>query len=424
MALLARRQSLRPDPSEILARLGVRITPMPSTPPPVSLYFFVNRTKEQALLRSCLEKSRHSPVVIEMTGNAGIGKSALCDLFTEQAIRETSAVVLRARCHEREAISYNAFDGIMDDLRTHIETQNMNEVGLLLPLDWDLLVDIFPSLGFGEYQATGVAVETDAPAYRLLAFRAFRDVLYNISQKRPVVLIIDDAQWADRDSAAILSEVLSKSFGLLLLVVRRPVEDPGPMLHLVSKISQERPFVEYHHLDIQLLSDSDCHQLAASLLPEGYPEDFARRVASEASGSPFLVCQMAQHLTDLAISGKPLTAAISVQSVVKARIRFLPRNLRRVLELLCVAGRPLGPAVLQSLFPDSHVEAGLHKLRRLHLIQLTPSVGIDAPHQWGIYHDCIRQAVFEELDEHRATHLHLALARSLQEAQDEDFESI
>lgn len=423
MGLLARRQSLRPDPHEILARLGARITPVPSTPPPVGLYFFVNRSREQALLRSSLEKSRRSPVVIEMTGKAGIGKSALCDLFAEQAIKEASAIVLRARCHEREAVAYNAFDGIMDDLRAYLETQRMNSLGALLPLDWDMLVGIFPGLGFGEYQAPSVDLETDAPAYRLLAFRAFRDVLHNISQKRPVVLIIDDAQWMDHDSLAIFNELLSKPLGVMLVVIHRPVTDPSPTLAQFSLIARTRSFVEYHHLDIGLLSEEDCFHLAASLLPEGYPDDLARRIAVEAGGNPFLVCQMAQYLADLAISGKPVTAALSVQVVVRERVRFLPRNLRRVLEILSIAGRPLAPDVLQILYPENQVEAALHRLRRLHLVQLTPSSRVDAPRQWEIYHDSIRRAVLASLDEGRTTHLHLTLARALQEAGDDDFEA-
>jgi serine/threonine protein kinase len=118
--LLSFNPSARPGGKELLERLGRR----PSGPRPAltrssvaAANLFVGRETELAVLTEKAEEARHGTVALAITGESGIGKSALVRRFTEGLLRDDpQSVVLWGACYEAENVPFKAIDGLVDSL--------------------------------------------------------------------------------------------------------------------------------------------------------------------------------------------------------------------------------------------------------------------------------------------------------------------
>src|SRR5439155_752850 len=126
------------------------------------------------------------------------------------------ALVLHGRCHEREYVPYKGVDAIVDELAAHLTGDDDADVLFslskpamrLLPRLFPVLerVPFFASLMTG---SSFMIAEGDAYELRARIFAAFRELVSRVATRRPLVLAIDDVQWADADTLALLGELLA-----------------------------------------------------------------------------------------------------------------------------------------------------------------------------------------------------------------------
>ena len=142
-------------------------------------------------------------------GESGVGKSATVRRFTKALQKDRDALVLAGRCYERESVPYKAIDGVIDSLSNHLSTLTPGVARALLPSSTFALVRAFPVLGrvplIEDSPAIGFATFQES---RALLFGALRELLTNLARAHPLVVVIDDLQWADADSLALLEEIL------------------------------------------------------------------------------------------------------------------------------------------------------------------------------------------------------------------------
>jgi hypothetical protein len=123
--LLARAPALRPGAGALEARLGASPAPDGTTRVrsiPTELAGLIGRERELGELREAAFAARDGarPVVVLLSGESGIGKSALAGAFFDELAARHGAVVLAGRCYEREAVPYKAFDAVIDALSRHL----------------------------------------------------------------------------------------------------------------------------------------------------------------------------------------------------------------------------------------------------------------------------------------------------------------
>jgi DNA-binding CsgD family transcriptional regulator len=260
--------------------------------------------------------------VLVVRGEAGIGKTALLDHLAAGA---SGCRVARAAGVESEMEL--AFAGVHQ---------------LCVPL-----LDRLPRLPEPQREALATAfglsaLRAGAAPDRFLVGLAVLGLLSDAAAKRPLVCLIDDAQWLDRASAQVLAFVarrlLAESVALVFAV-----REPG------GGQADGQAFAGLPPLAVGGLGDDDARALLDAVLPGRLDERVRERVVAEARGNPLALLELPRGLTAAEMAGGfalpdagPLASRIE-QSFLR-QLHALPDETRRL--LLTAAAEPVGDVPL------------------------------------------------------------------------------
>lgn len=386
---------------------------------------FIGRGAELNQLEAALEATEHNtPVTVLVRGKSGMGKTALVRAFLHEAQHEDpSIVVFSGRSYEQESVPYKAVDSLIDDLARYLRRVTTLEAKALLPTDVATLARLFPVLQeiAPVQKARRKALEIpDSVELRRRAFAALRELMSRMTDEHRVILFLDDVQWGDRDSAALLAEVLRPPDAppLLLIACHRTEEaDASPMLIELKKLREtEGALGDLREIEIGELTAAEARNLARSLLVTDASEGFDRveSIAKEGAGSPFFIVELARFSDATGVVAADVEGSGAVlDKLIRARVGLLPEVARDLLEIVSVAGRPIVTTAANAaanLRADD--EAMLARLRADHLLRTRVRTGRD---EVDVYHDRIREAIVHALPAQRRRTLHLTIARTLEE---------
>jgi len=388
LELLRREASERAGLTQILEALGQAKPALPVAPPKAD-QGFVGRQQELAKLLEALEASRKGePKVVRVSGGSGIGKTALVRQFLTRA-EVMGAVVLSGRCYERESVPYKALDSAIDALARHLGHLSPDKADALLPRDAWALSRMFPVLRRVEAFARAPVREVkEAHELRRRATAALREVFGRISDRAPLVVFIDDLQWSDEDSTDLIEELLKPpdAPAMLLVVTTRETTDAAPGSAALQ-------------LPLGSLNAEDALQLARHVLPDAQGSR-ADQVSRESGGNPFLLQQLAAF-----------GAGSNLEEVVMARAAQLDEKPRRLLEAICVTGRPLDARVATAAAGLADDDDAVRLLKGARLVRATPAGDREKLEPW---HDRIRETVVGSLSRDAQIELHLKLANAIE----------
>ena len=136
----------------------------------------LGRERELAQLHDAYEAARAgTPVVMFVSGESGMGKSALCRTFLDELRAQGHAVVLAGRCYERESVPFKGIDRLVDDLSRYLRRLPQADAAALMPREVYALSRIFP--GLGRIDAVAQAPKKDIVDPQELRLRAYGSVL-------------------------------------------------------------------------------------------------------------------------------------------------------------------------------------------------------------------------------------------------------
>lgn len=426
-ALLRPDPTQRPGSAEVIARITAASDAAPIAAPHTRSRAtagpFVGRERELAWLRDAYQRSRlGTPVVARIQGASGIGKSALVEHFLDEVGAGSEVLILRARCRFQESVRFNAVDGIVDEVSRFLVHARPERIEAMTPRNVRSLLRMFPVLQrvpFAIPATESDLADAEPHEVRRRAFTALRELLARIADRHPVILWVDDIQWGDADSAPILVEMLRSPDppSLLALLTHRDGSDEySHFLDRLETEEREGTFPATSRLEVASLDGDEVHELITTLLRDAPAQvvDAATRAAAHASGSPFLLGELARAMRDAPATSEAVARAAPTQlaGIVRDRVASLAPTLQHMLELVCVAGAPLDGHVLAEAAAGADDPLGLvDELRRASLLRMVATA--DQP-LVETYHDRIRESVLEALDDGSRRDRHRALAGALE----------
>ena len=410
MKLLRRDAETRPTGREVLRALGVKQTS--ALPAATADATFIGRERLLAELHDAFRATGEGQTVsVYIHGSSGMGKTALVRHFLDQIKREANMMALQGRCYERESVPYKALDGVVDNLSKHLTSMRQRKAEALLPRDVLALARVFPVMLQVDaiFNARAARPETaDLFTLRRQAFGALRELLARIAKRQPLVIYIDDLQWADADSTFLLEDLLRPPDAPALLLIASFRAEDVESRPFLKQFLQRAGGETCRELFVGPLPGGEARELTHSLLESaGVRDEFSvEAIVREAAGSPFLL----EQLTHYAMMSEPgATIGITLGTMLEERIKQLPAGSKEFLDTLAVAGRPVNEDVAVSA-AGSHGDQQL--LNALRTAQLVRSGGTG----YGVelYHQRIGETLAALLAEDERRLIHRRLAQALE----------
>jgi DNA-binding CsgD family transcriptional regulator len=357
----------------------------------------VGRDGQMAALEGAFASVRQGgPTAVLLGGEAGVGKSRLVSEFG-RAAEAAGACVLTGGCLElgTDGLPFAPFTAVIREL---VHEFGADAVASMLPGRTTRgLARLLPELG--EPDTSGDPGEARA--------RLFEDVLStldHLARHSPVVLVIEDAHWADRSSRDLLTFLIGNQRaigGLLIVVTFRSDElhrthPLRPMLAALDRIS----WVE--RVELPRLTRHDTAELAAGILGRQLAGDVADALYHRSEGNPLFVetllgcdgelsCDLPESLRDLLLDG----------------VRRLPEDTQDVLRVASAGGDTTGHALLAAV-------TGLDGAALASALRPAVTANVLRVHADGytFRHELIREAVHDDLlpGEHGRLHNRFAEA--------------
>jgi predicted ATPase len=424
--LLQLEPSARPSGEEVLRRLeaddaAIAALMGPSAGEAPSA--FVGRGAELAELADSYRRARAGArELIIVQGEPGVGKSTLVRRFLEsQVALDGNAVILAGRCYEQESVPFKAFDTVIDSLSTYLAKLDETTLQAVLARGFDYLASVFPVLRrvptVGEHMSAERVASDNAIGLRARAFGELRQLLAAIGERVPLVLFIDDLQWADKDSLELLAAVFGGTDaprGLVISTLRiTSTHDP------TSSFAPALAAVPFRYVDLHGLAPEAARSLWATLWAAGsdseaLPPD-PGPLLDEAAGHPLFLSELVRHAR---VAPHQPWRRVHLLDALGQRFAALDEAARRFMELVALAGTPIPYQVIAEA---AELELGqfLHLVGDLRTTQMIRVTRRGAERLVEPYHDRIREAIVRNLRQHddaasaRLQRLHLRLGRRL-----------
>jgi DNA-binding winged helix-turn-helix (wHTH) protein len=304
----------------------------------------VGRESQQAALRRAFGQAQqgHGGIVC-VNGDVGIGKTALIDSFLEGLSEDGQSFHLgRARCSESLGDS-ELFMPWIESLTALAAEPAVREVMAKAAPTWHR-----------EISHTGAAVP-----HRMK--RELLDFCVQISPVHPLIIVIDDFQWADVGSADLVAFLASRieTARVLLIVSYRLTElkiKDHPFLRVRSDLLGRGACTELH---LDALSREDVEQYLASDANGKLSPDYAGLLYSKSEGNPLFMKELLRGNRDV---------SDSIRHMIQAKLDRLDDTHRQLLVTASVQGREFDSAVLaaSSQLQSQDVEDALQELDEVH----------------------------------------------------------
>jgi eukaryotic-like serine/threonine-protein kinase len=415
MNLLRRNPKNRPRGRDVLDALRAGRTPffVPSVTKRIGQSAFIGRDRQLLELHDAFRSVRSGKgVSVYVRGVSGMGKSTLVQTFLDELKRQRQeTLVLQGRCYQRESVPYKALDGVVDSLTRRLTSMPREQVQPLIPRNAPALARVFPVMLQVDaiFEERSQRESADLFTLRRHAFDALRQLLTALAVRQPVIIWIDDLQWADTDSISLLDDLLRPPDSPpLLLIASFRAEDVASKPFL-RQLLQSTGATTDREISLDRLSDTEAAELTLSLLPGAKlnASVFVNDIVREAGGNPFLIEQLCHYAS---IGERPGAAGISLATMLEERIAQLPPGSRALLNTLAVAARPVNQDVAFAV-----CEIGRDDLQILNAVRTSQFVRSGgAAYGIELYHDRIAETLRLLLTDDERRHIHRRLAQTIE----------
>ncbi|WP_147062838.1 helix-turn-helix transcriptional regulator [Knoellia locipacati] len=329
-------------------------------------------------------------VGVVVSGDAGIGKSSL--LARVSADAETAGWgVAWGHCvgQSGSGVAYLPF------------TELVGRLELLEPEAVEQVVATRPALAVLLPGRREAAAPTSSPGQVAEAVHA---LLTAVGERSPLLVVLEDAHWADPSSRDLMTLLLTRGFASpVALVVTYRSDDLHRRHPLHETLAVWARIAGVEHVDLQPLGDSAIRDIvvaAGSLAPD---DRTTREITRRAEGNPFF----AEELAASTVSGQPISGGLS--RVLWARVDQLSAPTQEVVRTMAIGGRTISHDLLVRLLDltEPELEAAVAEAVERHVIETR------WPPAYAFRHALLAETTTSDLLPGQRIRLHRAYAGAL-----------
>jgi class 3 adenylate cyclase/tetratricopeptide (TPR) repeat protein len=402
--------------------------PGPSLPMPALLIdvgrIFVGRDQElERLGQLWKESAAGERRVALLAGEPGVGKTRLAAELARQVHAE-GAAVLAGRCDEDLGVPYQPFVEALHHFIDHVPAEDLagrlgrygGELSRLVPELADRMAPLPPPL------------RSDPETERYRLFDAVAAWLAAASADAPLLLLLDDLQWAAKPTLLLLRHVVRspESHRVLVLGTYRDTElgHDHPLVEVMADLRRQEGVQRLSLLGLDSSGVAAYMEQAAGHDLDEADLHLARAIHEETEGNPFFVREVLRHLTETGaierregrwaarLPVEELGIPEGVREVVGRRLSHLSKEANRVLRVAAVVGPQFELSVLQESegVDEDDLVAALEEAAEAGL--LMEAGGVAGRYRFA--HALVRDTIYYGVSAARRVSLHRRVAEAIE----------
>jgi predicted ATPase/DNA-binding CsgD family transcriptional regulator len=397
----------------------------PATEPALFDLPLIGRATELSMLGQALTNTaagRGSTVIL--AGEGGIGKTRLAKAVADQAERRQWQIALGRAYPVETGVPYALFS---DALLPILRKLDPGTLQVLTRGGSAELAYLFPALVPGGDRGSSAIARGDPAEFKARLLWNFTQFLARLAAKHPLMLVLENLQWADAASLELLHFVarqISQEKLLLLCTYNITERDLNPALRTTEQSLVSLGVAQVHHLRplTREATDDLIHEVFRT--EKGATREFSALLFGWTRGNPFFIEETLKALVEsgqlyerdggwLGWELDTLQLPRSIREAVIARIDRLSPNARTVANYAAVIGTRASYEQLGAVtsLSSNDLLAALDELRRQHVLSETSEGEAIA---YDFTHPTLQDALYGELGRARARLLHATVAEALE----------
>lgn len=381
---------------------------------------FIGREADLSQVAAAYERCQedHTPIIVTITGAPGIGKTRLRRESVSTIGSHPSApkiALVRA-----ESFGKGHALGVMADIARGLAGVSKGATLEDALAATDALLQRIEMSGTSTRELVARLVSNeplpetvDARVARDAIWIALTDMAIRVSQGAPLVIALEDAQWADLESLAWLDHLLGRAAGhsIFVLATARPTlwrDDPAR-------------FAGRDHVRIELrpLARRTVRAIAKAILGEKAKaeegEALIESIANQAGGSPLF----AEELARLAHQGRDAASAPTIEAAIQVSLDALDEDVRDGATQLSVFGMQVWDAGLTALGVKNAAEI-MRALTSAEILVEQASPRFKDSREWAFKHALTREVAYASLGDDQLKDLHARIGKWLAKMGEDD----
>ncbi|MCI0710640.1 MAG: GNAT family N-acetyltransferase [Chloroflexi bacterium] len=328
-------------------------------------------------------------------GESGVGKSRLMEEIRTKALIR-GILVLRGQAKDSGSLPYHLWRNLLKRLVLSTEISDLEAA---------ILKEVIPDIDKLLEREVEMLPDLEADAQKLRLLMTIVELFKRYS--RPIVLLLEDIQWAYESLEPLqqLNRVVSE-MPLLILASYRNDERP--------ELVDELPDMQY--IQLERLNREQIARVSTSMLGEaGQSKPIIDLLHKETEGNPFFILEVVRALADHAgnldkiglVTLPPAVFAGGIHDILHLRLSRLPDDALPLLKCAAVIGRQFDIDVLASMSQGQSIEEWLTACANVAVIERQDDL-------WQFTHDKLRNFVLSSMDDNERRHLNGQAARAFE----------
>jgi pilus assembly protein CpaF len=380
---------------------------------------FIGRDQERLDIRMVLDRAATgSGGMVFIAGAPGIGASRLAAAVAGDAALK-GWMVLKGRCADQATSPFAPFREVLNAAVASAGAKTLHDA---VGKNGAVLAQLVPSLR-QKVRGMPAGAEVSADKLREQLFHAIFDFLVVCQGTKPLLIVLDDLQWADEASVLLLRD-LAERLGASRIVLaatywESELDSGRPFTSVVSRLLRRR---RAQRIGLGRLSDREVEKMVAAMAEAPVTPLQLLGIQAATEGNPLFVEHSFLYMaaSDSMLGGtarvqasfteEDLELAQSVRGLIGRRLERLSEPAQRMLVAAAVVGRDFDIALLEAFgeLSGHELREALDEATRGHFLTSAP------PDRYRFGHDLVRQRVLAVLPLPRLQAYHLAVADTLE----------